>query len=311
MKRASEQSSNGRNLIFSFEPFDGVNPDYFFAFDDDNDLTYGKYSDGLESFEKLWVRKDDKRKNDLKVRFGGYSNNLLENQQPISYTYEAGPEPEDCDVASQSAYFFTNDCNRGTTGGDNIIGLYNAGAPYPYRKDSSVLANTDLSQGYSSTSGQYLQHVTDDAPDGYDWATTFDYCIRYQRTDLAWYQPENGWMNWLGFDTYPQLLNGKEITVSFNFKFISNNGIVFTPSNTNYQGDAVGLKIAGQVYNDWFGANDECANGNWCRFEETLTLTETDDEQKILFFWNAVSNGDPAEWGCFFRFNDFKVEWSA
>lgn len=202
---------------------------------------------------------------------------------------------------SESAYFFSSDCNRGAYGANNIIGLYDAGVHSPYRTDNSVLANIDLTNGYSSNTAQTLQLVTDDAPVDYSWAATFDYCLQQQDPSLGWDQPDNGLINWFGFDTYPQLLNGKVITVSFNFKFKDS-----TPPTQNIKGHGMGLKIAGVEYSDWFGANDECV-GSWCRFEETLTLTSTEDEQKIIFFWNQVTNGD--DWGCFFRFNDFKVSY--
>ena len=300
-----------KNPIFSFVAFDGVNPDYYFAFDDDNDLTYGNYTNGLENFEKLWIRK--RRRNDKQVKFAGYTNDqsggITKKLETIGYSYDG---PENCygaGGASSTAYFFASNCNRGTSTDYNIIGLYDAGTSHPYRYNyNSPIDSIDLIDGYSSNTAQTLQLVDDDAPTGYEWASTFDYCLDYQNANSGWTESNNGYLNWFGFDTYDDgfTIDGKVITVSFNFKF---NGVV--PPTQNAQGHGMGLKIAGVDYSDWFGADDECV-GNWCRFSETLTLTSTVDEQKILFFWNQVSNGEgegEGGWGCFFRFNDFKVEW--
>ena len=51
-------------LEFKFTPFDGVNPDYYFHFDDDNDLVYGNANEG---YKKLLIAKNPKNNQKIKI----------------------------------------------------------------------------------------------------------------------------------------------------------------------------------------------------------------------------------------------------
>ena len=62
--KLQKTSGAGEKLEFNFTPFDGVNPDYYFHFDDDNDLVYGNANEG---YKKLLIAKNPKNNQKIKI----------------------------------------------------------------------------------------------------------------------------------------------------------------------------------------------------------------------------------------------------
>ena len=81
-------NSRGK-LAFKFVPFDGVNPDYYFHFDDDNDLVYGNINEG---YEKLLIPKNPRNSQKVKIAKSVSEENMTprieKKYTPISYTYQ-------------------------------------------------------------------------------------------------------------------------------------------------------------------------------------------------------------------------------
>ena len=80
-------NSNGK-LEFKFVPFDGVNPDFYFHFDDDNDLVYGNIGEG---YAKLLISKNPKNSQKVKIsKLGFTSNKDHKKYESIKYTFTNG-----------------------------------------------------------------------------------------------------------------------------------------------------------------------------------------------------------------------------
>jgi len=310
--QASGTKNNGKkkfkSQIFKFE--NDENPTAYFDFDEENQLIYGSNDD----FKKLMYKKHLRKTKE--VRFFDTENTIK--FKPVRYTWNG---PEDCDTASQSAYFFAKDCNREPTGSSAIVGLYDAGTS-EFSKDNSKIADFEFyPDGYKSNTKQTLKWVYGadyDTPPGYGFASTFDYCLDYQDTDLGTSEEGNGHYNWFGFDT-EGLLNQKEITISFNFKWMyeyPGAPVILPPRKRNLDWEPNGLRVGDYIYNDWFGDEDECVE-KWCRVEKTVTMIESDADwnkvpgSTIRFIFDDIRrDGDEAQqYGCFFRFNDLKIEW--